>query len=52
MSSPTWEGIAAQLGSLAFVLGSYFAAREIQVKRPRRRAIAAKTNAAATLPGA
>jgi high-affinity iron transporter len=35
---PTWEGIVAQLGSLAFVLGSYFAAREIQVKRPQRRA--------------
>ena len=48
---PTWEGIFAQAGSLAFVLGSYFAAREIQVKRPRRRAIAAKANAAATLPG-
>ncbi len=35
---PTWEGIAAQLGSPAFVLGSYFVAREIQVGRPRRRA--------------
>lgn len=36
---PTWEGIAAQLGALAFVLGSYFAARELQVNRPRRRAL-------------
>jgi high-affinity iron transporter len=35
---PTWEGVGAQLGALVFVLGSYFAAREIQVKRPQRRA--------------
>jgi high-affinity iron transporter len=35
---PTWEGIGAQLGALAFVLGSYFAARELKVKRPQRRA--------------
>jgi high-affinity iron transporter len=48
---PTWEGIFAQAGSLVFVLGSYFAAREIQVKRPRRRAMA-EASAAATLPGA
>jgi high-affinity iron transporter len=34
---PTWEGIMAQLGALAFVLGSFFEAREIQVKRPQRR---------------
>jgi high-affinity iron transporter len=36
----TWEGIAAQFGALAIVLGSYIAAREIQVRRPRRRALA------------
>jgi high-affinity iron transporter len=36
---PTWEGVFAQLGALVFVLGSYFAAREIQVNRPRRRAL-------------
>lgn len=35
---PTWVGIAAQLGALVFVLGSYFAARELQVRRPQRRA--------------
>jgi high-affinity iron transporter len=35
---PTWEGIGAQLAALVFVLGSYFAAREIQVKRPQRQA--------------
>ncbi len=39
---PTWEGIAAQLASPAFVLGSYFVAREIQVGRPQRRARAAQ----------
>ncbi len=48
---PTWEGIFAQVGSLGFVLGSYFAAREIQVKRPRRRAMAAETGTAATSAG-
>jgi high-affinity iron transporter len=36
---PTWEGIGAQLGAMVFVLGSYFAAREIQINRPRRRAL-------------
>jgi len=45
---PTWEGIGAQLGALAFVLGSYFAAREIQVKRPQRRA--RRRTARAALP--
>ncbi|HEV3323115.1 MAG TPA: FTR1 family protein [Solirubrobacteraceae bacterium] len=39
---PTWQGIAAQIASPAFVLGSYFAAREIQVRRPQRRARAAQ----------
>jgi high-affinity iron transporter len=34
---PTWEGIGAQLLALAFVFGSYLAAREVQVKRPQRR---------------
>ncbi len=33
----TWEGIAAQLLALVFVVGSYLAARELRVKRPRRR---------------
>ena len=35
---PTWQGIGAQLGALVFVFGSYFAARELQIGRPRRRA--------------
>ncbi len=47
---PTWEGLVAQAGSLVFVLGSYFAAREIQVKRPRRRASAAERVATAGAP--
>jgi FTR1 family protein len=34
----TWEGIALQALALAAVLASYFLAREIQVRRPRRRA--------------
>jgi high-affinity iron transporter len=38
---PTWEGIGAQLGALVFVLGSYFAARELQVRGPRRRSLRA-----------
>jgi len=39
----TWEGIACQLGALLVVLGSYFVAREIQVRAPRRRAALAET---------
>ena len=34
----TWQGIGAQLGSLVFVVGSYFVARELKVKGPARRA--------------
>jgi high-affinity iron transporter len=35
---PTWETIGAQLAAAAFVIGSYFLAQEMRVKRPRRRA--------------
>jgi high-affinity iron transporter len=35
---PTWEGAVAQFGAAAFVIGSYFLAQEIRVKRPSRRA--------------
>lgn len=35
---PTWETIGAQLAAMAFVIGSYFLAQEVRVKRPRRRA--------------
>ena len=37
---PTWETLGAQAAALAFVLGSYFAAEYVRVKRPRRRATA------------
>ncbi|HWV84921.1 MAG TPA: FTR1 family protein [Capillimicrobium sp.] len=35
---PTWETIGAQVAAMAFVIGSYFLAEEIRIKRPRRRA--------------
>lgn len=47
---PTWEGIVAQIASPLFVLGSYFAAREIRVKRPQRRARAEGTIVAGVVP--
>ncbi len=36
---PTWETIGAQLGAMAFVIGSYVLAQELRVCRPRRRAL-------------
>ena len=47
---PTWEGIGAQLCSLVFVIGSYFAAREVQVKRQQRRARRSEQPIATTTP--
>jgi high-affinity iron transporter len=35
---PTWETLGAQVVAFAFVIGSYFVAQEVKVKRPRRRA--------------
>lgn len=35
---PTWETIGAQIAAMAFVIGSYYLAQEVRVKRPRRRA--------------
>ena len=35
---PTWETIGAQIAALVFVVGSYFVAQEVKVKRPRRKA--------------
>ena len=35
---PTVETIGAQVAAAMFVIGSYFLAQEIKVKRPRRRA--------------
>jgi high-affinity iron transporter len=34
---PTLETLGAQLAAAAFVIGSYFLAQELKVKRPRRR---------------
>lgn len=45
---PTWEGIGTQLFSLVFVIGSYFAAREIQVKRQQRKVHRARQTIAPT----
>jgi high-affinity iron transporter len=36
---PTWETIGAQIGAMVFVIGSYFLAQEVRVRRPRRRAL-------------
>ena len=44
---PTWETIGAQVLAIAFVVGSYFLAQEVRVKRPRRRARTAMTPAVA-----
>jgi len=45
---PTWETIGAQVAAMAFVIGSYFLAEEIRIKRPRRRARRAAAAAPAT----
>jgi high-affinity iron transporter len=36
---PTWETIGTQFGAMIFVIGSYFLAQEVRVRRPRRRAL-------------
>ena len=45
---PTWETIGAQIAAAVFVIGSYYLAREVRVKRPVRRA--RKADQAATAP--
>jgi high-affinity iron transporter len=35
---PTWETVGAQVAAMAFVIGSYFLAQEVRVKRPQRKA--------------
>jgi high-affinity iron transporter len=35
---PTWETLGAQVLAAAFVIGSYYLAQEVRVKRPQRRA--------------
>jgi len=36
---PTWETLGAQVAAFALVIGSYVAAEQVRVKRPRRRAL-------------
>jgi high-affinity iron transporter len=38
---PTVEGVVAQVLAALLVIGSYFVAEEIRVRRPRRRAAVA-----------
>ena len=48
---PTWEGVAAQLGAVVVVLGSYFAAEWTYARRRRARiATPPVPHPAATLP--
>lgn len=35
---PTWETLGAQLAAAGFVVGSFVVAKELRVRRPRRRA--------------
>jgi high-affinity iron transporter len=37
---PTWETLGGQAAAFAFVIGSYFAAEYVRVKRPRAKALA------------
>lgn len=46
---PYWETIGAQIGAALFVVGSYYLAEELKVKRPRRQARAAGETEAAVL---
>jgi high-affinity iron transporter len=34
---PTWETLISQVGAFVFVIGSYFLAQEVKVKRPQRK---------------
>jgi high-affinity iron transporter len=34
---PTWETLIAQVAAFVFVIGSYFLAQEVKVKRPQRK---------------
>ena len=57
---PTVETVLAQIVAAAFVIGSYFVAQEVRVKRPRRKAVRRpalpepepKRDLAASRPGA
>jgi len=43
---PSWETLGAQVGALVFVVGSYFLAQEVKVKRPQRKRRSAPAAAA------
>jgi high-affinity iron transporter len=47
---PTVETVVAQLAAAAFVIGSYFLAQEVRVKRPQRAARKRRATAAAATP--
>ena len=47
---PTWETLGAQVVAFAFVIGSYFAAEYVRIKRPRRRAAARQAAGPVTEP--
>jgi high-affinity iron transporter len=41
---PTWETVGAQIAAAAFVIGSFFLAKELKIRRPQRRAVRLKGN--------
>ncbi|MBA2262566.1 MAG: FTR1 family protein [Solirubrobacterales bacterium] len=45
---PTWQTLGAQVLAAAFVIGSYFAAEYVRIKRPRRLAAARRVDAQAS----
>ena len=47
---PTWETLLAQVGALVFVVGSYFLAQEVKVKRPQRKRRARRAPRRASRP--
>ncbi len=49
---PTWETIGAQVAAFAFVVGSYYAAEYVRIKRPQKRAAAARAAQEAETPDA
>jgi high-affinity iron transporter len=49
---PTWETIGAQVAAMLFVIGSYFLAQEVRVRRPRRRSASAPLTSGGPRQGA
>ena len=47
---PTWETVGAQVAAMVFVIGSYFLAQEVRVKRPQRKARRRRARTAAAAP--